>query len=37
MLNELIDARVTIFRPLQLGDHGFVATANGVMVGEGKM
>ena len=36
-LNELVDARVTIIRPLQVDDYGFVATANGVMVGQGKL
>ena len=34
-LAELIDARVTIFRPLQVGDYGFIATDNGVMIGKG--
>ena len=34
-LAELIDARVTCFRPLQVGDYGFVITDNGVMIGNG--
>lgn len=34
-LAELIDARVSIFCPLQVGDYGFIATANGVMIGKG--
>ena len=33
---ELIEARVTLIRPLQLGDFGFVLTANGVMLGHGE-
>jgi hypothetical protein len=33
---EVIDAQVTIIRPLQVGDYGFVMTENGVMVGQGK-
>jgi hypothetical protein len=36
-LSELIDARVTMIRPLQVGDYGFVTTADGVMVGQGKL
>jgi hypothetical protein len=35
-LMELIDAQVTMIRPLKVGDYGFVTTANGVMVGQGK-
>jgi hypothetical protein len=34
-LTELIDAQVTMIRPLKIGDYGFVTTANGVMVGQG--
>ena len=32
---EVIDAQVTIIRPLQVGDYGFVMTGDGVMVGKG--
>ncbi|PPQ87308.1 hypothetical protein CVT25_002058 [Psilocybe cyanescens] len=32
-LPELIEARVTMIRPLQVDDFGFVITANGVMLG----
>lgn len=35
-LMELIDAKVTMIRPLRVGDYGFVTTENGVMVGQGK-
>jgi hypothetical protein len=34
-LAELIDARVTNFCPFQVGDYGFIATDNGVMIGKG--
>lgn len=33
-LAELVDARVSVFRPLQVGDYGFIATVNGVMIGK---
>jgi hypothetical protein len=33
-LAELIDARVTSFCPLQVGDYGFIVTDNGVMIGK---
>ena len=32
---ELVDARVSIFHPLQVGDYGFIATVSGVMIGKG--
>lgn len=32
---ELIDARVTVLRPLQLDDYGFVMTTKGIMIGQG--
>jgi len=35
-LPELIEAWVTVIRPLQVGDFGFVFTANGVMLGHGQ-
>jgi hypothetical protein len=35
-LPELIEARVTLINPLQVGDFGFIITANGVMLGLGK-
>ena len=34
-LIELVDARVTAFRPLQEEDFGFIATASGIMLGRG--
>ena len=36
-LTELVDARVTMIHPLQIGDYGFVLTANGVMCAQGKI
>jgi hypothetical protein len=36
-LPELIEARVTMIRPLQVGDFGFVLTANGIMLGHGML
>ena len=35
-LMEVIDAQVTVIRPFQVEDYGFVMTENGVMVGKGK-
>jgi hypothetical protein len=34
-LNDAIDARVTIFRPLKLQDYGFIFMDEGLMIGHG--
>jgi len=34
---ELIDARVTMLRPLQLGSYGFLMTTRGIMIGQGEL
>ncbi|KAF8236484.1 hypothetical protein L208DRAFT_1251519, partial [Tricholoma matsutake] len=35
LLDEVIDGRVTILRPLKLGDFGFVFTDKGLLIGQG--
>jgi len=34
---ELIDARVTMLCPLQLGSYGFLMTTRGIMIGQGEL
>lgn len=36
-LAEAVDARVTIFRPLQIGSYGVIVMDSGLMIGHGEL